>query len=243
MHIGLMQPDSALFAETYWGNLLADQDGSHSISIFGFENSSTQNRAKTTFESKATGTLWGFVQSGSAVARSGGVRWTVSAGQWFSLPLESGFEIELGSDETRMFAVGNSHHHGLPSMGGPVEKTGRLRYIDGCSDTILYSPPLKGDPCLNLLHFPTGVDQTQHFHPSSRCGIVSNGSGVCVFERSEVPLKKGQIFYLPKNLRHKFKTGSSEVLDVISFHPDSDWGPTHEVHPMINRTWMDPKQP
>ena len=23
---------------------------------------------------------------------------------------------------------------------------------------------------------------------------------------------------------------------VVAFHPDSDFGPTHEVHPMINRT-------
>jgi hypothetical protein len=25
-------------------------------------------------------------------------------------------------------------------------------------------------------------------------------------------------------------------MDVVPYHPDSDWGPTHEEHPMVNRT-------
>ena len=25
-------------------------------------------------------------------------------------------------------------------------------------------------------------------------------------------------------------------MDVIAYHPDSDWGPTHREHPMLNRT-------
>ena len=28
-------------------------------------------------------------------------------------------------------------------------------------------------------------------------------------------------------------------MAVIAYHPDSDFGPTHEVHPMINRTIVD----
>jgi hypothetical protein len=27
-------------------------------------------------------------------------------------------------------------------------------------------------------------------------------------------------------------------LRVIAYHPDSDFGPTHEDHPMINRTMV-----
>jgi hypothetical protein len=27
-------------------------------------------------------------------------------------------------------------------------------------------------------------------------------------------------------------------MDVIAFHPDSDWGPTDEKHPMLNRTYL-----
>ena len=29
---------------------------------------------------------------------------------------------------------------------------------------------------------------------------------------------------------------ADEALLVIAYHPDSDFGPTHERHPMINRT-------
>ena len=28
-------------------------------------------------------------------------------------------------------------------------------------------------------------------------------------------------------------------MDVVAYHPDSDFGPTHEEHPMVNRTRID----
>jgi hypothetical protein len=31
-------------------------------------------------------------------------------------------------------------------------------------------------------------------------------------------------------------------LDVIAYHPDTDFGPTDDNHPMINRTWFDNNQ-
>ena len=27
-------------------------------------------------------------------------------------------------------------------------------------------------------------------------------------------------------------------MDVVAFHPDSDWGPTDAAHPMLNRTYV-----
>ncbi|XZE53009.1 hypothetical protein SH139x_004720 [Planctomycetaceae bacterium SH139] len=36
-------------------------------------------------------------------------------------------------------------------IGGPVENKGRLTYIVGCSDSLLISPAVLGDLCLNLL--------------------------------------------------------------------------------------------
>jgi hypothetical protein len=47
------------------------------------------------------------------------------------------------------------------ALGGPCEAFGRLRYIDGCSDSLLVGPAVRGDPCLNHLHFPPGVSQTR----------------------------------------------------------------------------------
>jgi len=64
-------------------------------------------------------------------------------------------------------------------FGGPLEATGRLRYVDGCSDTLLVCPPRLGEPCLNHLHIPPHTQQSEHFHPSLRIGVIARGAGVC----------------------------------------------------------------
>ena len=115
---------------------------------------------------------------------------------------------------------------------------GRLRYIDGCSDTLLACPPLLGDPCLNHLHFPKGTLQTQHTHPSVRLGVVARGEGACETPDGTTPLVSGLIFAIPAGGEHGFLTADSS-MDVVAYHPDSDWGPTDEDHPMLNRTWVD----
>jgi mannose-6-phosphate isomerase-like protein (cupin superfamily) len=125
----------------------------------------------------------------------------------------------------------------LNMIGGPIENRGRLQYIDGCSDTLLLSPSRLGEPCLNLLHFPKMTNQTMHHHPSFRFGMVVSGEGESVSLEGSIPLSKGDIFFLPDFFDHKFNTYNSE-MNIIAFHPDSDWGPTDETHPMRNRTWF-----
>ena len=50
---------------------------------------------------------------------------------------------------------------GFPfQVGGPIEAMGRLRYIDGCTDSLLIPPWRRGEACLNHLHIPPGVEQT-----------------------------------------------------------------------------------
>lgn len=139
-------------------------------------------------------------------------------------------------------------------FGGPIEREGRLKYIDGCTDSLLLSPVKLGDPCLNHLHFPAGIDQTQHTHPSHRIGIVADGYGECITPFGNLPLTKGMIFVIkewdgetydtgldgktyPIGI-HAFKTFDKN-MDVIAFHPDSDFGSTDDDHPMINRTIVD----
>ncbi|SEU35740.1 hypothetical protein [Stigmatella erecta] len=142
------------------------------------------------------------------------------------------------------FAVTRLQYTGLFSMGGPLERQGRLRYIDGCSDTLLLSPVKKGDACLNHLHFPAGISQTQHTHPSIRCGIVARGHGRCVIPSADgqstvsIPLQPGAVFVIPPEGHHSFFTGT-ETMDVIAYHPDSDTGPEDDDHPMVNRTIVD----
>jgi hypothetical protein len=124
---------------------------------------------------------------------------------------------------------------GLNTIGGPVEQFGRLAYIDGCTDTLLIGPPVLGDPCFNLLHFPKQINQTMHTHPSLRCGITLSGSGVARFPKGEVPLSPGHCWFLETGGEHAFYTTDSELL-VTAWHPDSDTGPHRDNHPMLNRT-------
>lgn len=129
---------------------------------------------------------------------------------------------------------------GLNVLGGPLEDTGRLRYINGCTDTLLVPPVRKGDPCFNHLHFPAGIVQTPHTHPSVRTGVVYRGRGECVVptENKPVPLVPGHAFVIETDAVHSFNT-THEAMDVIAFHPDSDTGMTDDDHPMVNRTMVD----
>jgi hypothetical protein len=132
---------------------------------------------------------------------------------------------------------------GLTSYGGEVEDWGRLRYIDGCTDTLLVAPVRRGDPCFNALYFPPSTEQTSHVHPSVRCGVVIGGEGVCKTPFGDHPLTKGKIFFLPPETYHSFHTDGRPTADraaltVLAFHPDSDFGPTDDDHPMLNRTYF-----
>lgn len=122
--------------------------------------------------------------------------------------------------------------------GGAINPDqGDVRYIDGCTDSLLVAPYRLGDPCLNALYFPPNTDQTFHTHPSIRLGCVLSGRGVaCVGDAGEeIPLRVGTVFGITADERHRFRTEAESML-VVAYHPDSDWGPTDEVHPMINRT-------
>jgi hypothetical protein len=136
---------------------------------------------------------------------------------------------------------------------GSIEEVGRLKYIDGCSDSLLLSPAKLGYPCLNHLHFPKNIIQTMHTHPTHRMGVISSGHGECVTPFGSTLLNNGDIFIIKEgdntksigldgklylNGSHKFNTFDS-VMNVIAFHPDSDFGPTDQSHPMINRTFVD----
>lgn len=219
--------------KNYWGLLHQEKFANSTLSVYGFETE-TQS-AKNEYHFTQAKSLFGFVHSGQVSLTSKSLRWTIQEGQWFCV---SGQDTEINlAPASRLYVVSDDQHQALTSMGGPVEAEGRLHYIDGCTDTLLYSPPVQGDPCLNLLHFPSSVNQSMHTHPSSRIGIVSAGSGACTTPDKEIPLVSGMIFVLPKDTPHRFLTREN-TLDVVTFHPDSDWGPTHEKHPMINRTWL-----
>ncbi len=181
-------------------------------------------------ELDSSGTHFGYVWQATAKLTCEAGEFELRPGMYFAVPGAATIEGEgTGVIVTR---VG---YRGIFSLGGPVESAGRLRYINGCTDSLLLPPVLRGDACLNALFFPPGVDQTEHTHPTARVGLVVSGHGTCLTaERSHV-LHPGLPFVIPAGAPHRFRT-DREAMVVIAYHPDSDFGPTHEAHPMINRT-------
>lgn len=190
-------------------------------------------------------THFGYVHEGAVWLRTaGGAVLPIGPGMAFSAPGALRLEIGPGS---KGLVVSREGWRGLPVVAGPLEDTGRLKYIDGCTDSLLIPPVRKGDPCLNLLHFPPGIDQTPHVHPSDRIGLILSGRGLCHMREkvngewvaSEVDLVPGMVFCIHTNGRHKFSTPYGEPMRVLAYHPESDFGPTDEDHPMINKTLVD----
>ena len=180
-------------------------------------------------ELPATGTHFGFVHDGPTELGCASGTFRVTTGMYFAVP--GPLRIRGGCG----LLVTAEHYRGFFHLGGPVEETGRLRYIDGCTDSLLVPPVLLGDPCLNLLHIPPGTRQSAHTHPSVRVGLIVRGYGECVTPGGRFPLRPGLAFVIAADSLHSFHTDREPLL-VIAYHPDSDFGPTHECHPMINRT-------
>jgi hypothetical protein len=184
-----------------------------------------------TLELGTKGTHFGYVNQGRAVLETDSGVFTLKSGMFFCVP--NRLQI-TGGEGVIVTRIG---YQGMFSLGGPIENEGRLRYIDGCRDTLLIPPLLKGDPCLNALYFPRSITQTQHTHPSVRVGIVAQGSGECVTPNGTFPLKTGSAFVIAPEALHSFNTYEDEMI-VIAYHPDSDFGATHEEHPMVSMTFV-----
>ena len=222
------------------GPLFDLSDNPHPTQATGWGH---QSQNPISLESNAT--HYGFVVKGNplltaATTAAGGQTVTLCPGMYFCVPGEMTIAGGKGVIISRL------DFQGVFSVGGPIEEQGRLRYIDGCSDSLLVHPSLKGNPCLNHLHFPTHIDQTRHTHPSIRVGIVARGRGRCVVPENDdgsgpdlsIPLVPGQVFLIPTDGQHSFFT-DDQTMDVIAYHPDSDTGPDHDDHPMVNRTLVD----
>lgn len=188
------------------------------------------------FYTKVAGTYYGMLTKDGELWNGSKSR-NVNGNTVFSMSVEAGRKMWVGTDSGQgdlvlFFCPG---FIGQTVLGVELEDAGRLQYIDGCTDSLLIYAPKKGDPCLNHLHFPEGIDQTFHTHPSIRMGYVARGNGVASFPDGDHALTEGDIFLLPIDTLHRFRT-PDESMDIIAFHPETDTGPTDEDHPMLNRT-------
>jgi len=173
---------------------------------------------------------------GHTAIKVDGRSYTLLPQHYFSFSVTSSFTVASVS-EGHLFLVCRSGYRAQDVLGR-IEDRGRLTYIDGCSDSLLVYPPRQGDPSLNLLYFPPGIDQTFHVHPSIRLGCIARGQGLADLKHTEHQLNAGDMFYLTEQELHRFRTKNSSMT-VIAWHPDGDWGPTDHNHTMLNRTYID----
>jgi len=181
-------------------------------------------------------TVYGFVIEGQAILPNG---WVAKEGQYFCYAAKASEEFITNGTSIYIERLG---FLGQNTLGGPLEESGRLCYIDGCSDSLLIYPPRCGDPSLNVLHFPPGIDQSFHIHPSVRLGVVVRGTGMSTLANETINLEVGDMFCIEEREYHRFRTEVDQTLTVIAFHPDGDWGPTDQNHTMLNRTYLSAKK-
>ena len=182
------------------------------------------------------GAVFGYVLDGdNATLRHRGRPHGMPAGSYFVINAGAG---ELTSPGGRVMLVHKPGSNFPFMVGGPIEATGRLRYINGCSDSLIIPPWRRGEPCLNHLHIPEDIEQTMHTHPSDRIGVVVRGRGQCVTPDGTYDLLPGNLWRIPADSLHRFRTGAKS-LDIVAWHPDSDFGPTDDDHPMLRKTFVD----
>lgn len=177
-------------------------------------------------------THFGLIVRGAVAYAAPHVEATLRAPSWF---VADGAARLTPAEGAQALVLSVPGYHGVPQLGPGLEARGRLRYIDGCSDTLLVCPPRLGEPCLNHLHIPAGTRQTAHTHPSVRLGLIARGRGWCVTPHGRHRLEEGLAWHIPAGVVHAFHTDEA-ALDVLAWHPDSDFGPRDEDHPMINKT-------
>lgn len=115
---------------------------------------------------------------------------------------------------------------------------GNLSYMDGGTNTTAINPGRLGDPVINYVHFPAGMEQTLHTHPSHRVGLVLQGRGQVELDNSNFELLAGDVFFMQRNLLHNFTCPYDEDVVLFVFAPDSGTGPTDEINPLKIRTYV-----
>lgn len=226
------------------GHLLSHDDGEQfSADVYGWKNDEFNSRD---YNISDRSTSFGYVSSGWAKLydHSSNLSFDLCKGMYFSFPNISRYtiepvEINNGDDDEKSSGIINvdNNYHGIFTIGGPVEQTGRLNYIDGTNTNLIIPPILFGNPCLNILYLDPNLEQTPHTHPSFRSGFVINGEGKCNLPgiNESHDFKPGTVFWIPEDLLHSFKSENNR-LDIMTFHPDSEFGPSHGEHPMMNNT-------
>lgn len=117
--------------------------------------------------------------------------------------------------------------------------TGNLSYMDGGTNTTAINPGRLGLPVINYVHFPKGMKQTLHTHPSQRIGLILSGKGTIELDDNVMfDIEEGDVFVMERNTLHNFMCDKGEDVTLFVFAPDSGTGPTDEINPLKVRTYV-----
>jgi len=161
----------------------------------------------------------------------------VKPGEFFTINASPNTPVTIDATNGFVTYIIATNKQGNEIVAGKIGLMGNQRYIDGCTDTLLSCPTKLGEPCLNALYFPGDTIQTFHTHPSLRCGVVLRGHGFADTSNDIIEITTGDVWLILASERHRFRATEGGLV-VVAYHPDSDWGPTDEMHPMINRTYF-----
>ncbi len=183
-----------------------------------------------------SGTHFGFVAQGRASLwrQEYSTEYGLVAGMYFCLP-RGGY---LDGTQSTGIVITCLNYRGMFSLGGPIESRGRLAYIDGGMSTVLIPPMQRGEPCLNAMYFPSGVEQTLHSHPSYRVGLAIAGTCEIITPTTIIDIEPNTVFVIPAHSLHRFRT-YDQNLTIVVFHPSSSIGLTHQQNPMLEQTIVD----
>ena len=115
-------------------------------------------------------TTYGVVVGGPAVLECEAGSFELKSEMYFSVVGD--WSLRGGSG----LCVDAPGYEGVFQLGGPIEAVGRLRYIDGCTDSLLLGPLVCGDPCSNfrtLAGRVYAVASPSSFLSGWRCSIGS----------------------------------------------------------------------
>lgn len=182
---------------------------------------------------------YGFVLEGLATLVTDGGTFQLGEGMFFSI----GEDAVISGGVGLVFAREGFKCHF--SLGGPRGRTGQLRYISGATTSVLIHPEVRGFPTLNLLCIPPESYQTMHVHPDIRLGLIIGGAGSCFVpdetgrlgreHEVEIPLRRGDIFRIPADGKHRFVT-RSEPLFIVPWHAHTEDGVSDDRHYMLDRS-------
>jgi len=117
-------------------------------------------------------------------------------------------------------------------------EAGGLSYMDGGTNSTALHPNRCGEPVVNYVHFPAGMVQTLHTHPSHRIGLVLQGNGrIELNNKKFFAVEEGSAFFMQRNELHNFITDDEPVI-LFVFAPDSGTGPTDEMNALKVRTYL-----